>query len=119
MSARPLDRPTTGFRLGWWILFGIAVLSILNHAVLVFTIPEEAVLFVGWSGLSAYAALVLWRPYRNREPWAWYGTWVFIACFAVLLPLGAEIGLYYLVAAVLMAAAQLLTRASFFAIDRA
>lgn len=115
MTAPAIDRPTTAFRVGWWTLFGIAVLAILNHAMLIFVIPEEAVLFVGWTGLSAYAALVLLKPYRELQAWAWYGTWVFIVCLAVLQPLGAEIGLYYLVAAVIMAFAQLSTRGAFFA----
>jgi hypothetical protein len=115
MSKHVASPRSTAFRIGWWTLFVATVLAVVNHAVLIFSIPREAVLFVGWTGLSLLAAILLYIPYRSGEPWAWYSMWIFIACFAVLLPLGADIGLYYLVAAGVMAVGQLLTRHSIFA----
>lgn len=104
-------------KLGWWILIGIASLAVLNHAALIFAIPGEEVLFIGWTGLSLYSVFVLYFPYRKGERWAWYSTWILILSFAALVPFDAEIGLYYLVAAGLMTLGQFLTRESFITKD--
>jgi hypothetical protein len=86
----------------------------VNHAALIFALPGEEVLFIGWTGLSIFSAVVLYFPYRQGEKWAWFATWVFVATFTPLILFDAEIGLFYLVAAGLMALAQLLTRDAFF-----
>jgi hypothetical protein len=114
MSEAAITTRSTTHKVGWWILFGISVLAVLNHAALIFVIPGEEVLFIGWTALSLFSALVLYFPYRQGEKWAWYSTWIFVLSFAGLVPFDAEIGLYYLVAAGLMAFSQILTREAFF-----
>jgi hypothetical protein len=101
-------------KVAWWILFGISALAVVNHAVLIFFIPGEQVLFIGWTAFSLYSALVLYIPYRQGEKWAWYSTWILVVAFATMILFDAEIGLYYLVAAGLMAFGQLLNREMFF-----
>jgi hypothetical protein len=114
MSEAAIATRSTADKVGWWILFGISALAILNHAALIFVIPGEEVLFVGWTALSLYSALVLYIPYRQGEKWAWYSTWILILSFASMILFDAEIGIYYLVEAGLMALSQLMTRESFF-----
>lgn len=114
MSEAAITTRSTVHKVGWWILFGISALAVLNHAALIFVIPGEEVLFIGWTALSLYSVLVLYFPYRQGEKWAWYSTWILILSFASMIPFDADIGLYYLVAAGLMAFSQLLTRESFF-----
>ena len=87
----------------------ITVLSVVNHLALLFCIPGEETLFAGWTGMNVIAALMLYKAYRNGEHWSWWGMWVMIAAYASLVLFDAQVGLYYLVAAFLMAAAQLLT----------
>ena len=114
MTDAVVSSRSTTQRVGWWILFGISALAVLNHAVLIFVIPGEEVLFIGWTAFSLYSALVLYIPYRQGEKWAWYSTWILVVAFAAMILFDAEIGIFYLVAAGLMALAQLLTRETFF-----
>jgi hypothetical protein len=96
------------------MLFGISTLAVLNHVALIFVIPGEEVLFIGWTAFSLYSALVLYFPYRQGEKWAWYSTWILVVSFATTFLFDVDIGLYSLVAAGLMAFGQMLTRESFF-----
>lgn len=114
MSETAINTRSTGNKVGWWILFGISALAVLNHVALIFVFPGDEVLFIGWTAFSMYAALVLYFPYRQGEKWAWYSTWILVLSFAVMIIFDAEIGLFYLVAAGLMAYGQFLTRDSFF-----
>jgi hypothetical protein len=105
---------TTGYKVGWGILFGISALSILNHVSLAFVEPDEAVLFIGWTAFNLYSTLVLYLPYRAGAKWAWYATWIMIVTYALMILFDSQVGLFYLVAAGLMAVGQLLTRDAFF-----
>jgi hypothetical protein len=101
-------------KVGWGLLLVISALAILNHAALIFVIPGEEVLFIGWTAFNLYSTLVLYFPYRRGERWAWYSTWILPVSFAATMLFDAEIGVYYLIAAGLMALGQLLTRDLFF-----
>ncbi len=114
MTEAAISTRSTTQKAGWWILFGISALAVVNHAVLIFVIPGEQVLFIGWTAFSLYSALVLYIPYRQGEKWAWYSIWILVVAFATMILFDAEIGLYYIVAAGLMAFGQLLNRGSFF-----
>ena len=114
MTEAAISTRSTTQKVGWWILFGISALAVVNHAVLIFVIPGEEVLFIGWTAFSLYSALVLYFPYRQGEKWAWFSTWILVVVFASMILFDAEIGIYYLVAAGLMAFGQLLIRESFF-----
>ena len=114
MSETAINMRSTGNKIGWRILFGISALAVLNHAALIFAFPGDEVLFIGWTAFSMYAALVLYFPYRQGEKWAWYSTWILVVSFALMILFDSDIGIYYLVAAGLMAFGQLLTRQTFF-----
>lgn len=114
MTEATITARSTTIKFGWWLLFVISALAILNHAALIFVIPGEEVLFIGWTAFSLYATLVLYFPYRRGERWAWYSTWIMVVSYASSIFFDADIGLYYLIAAGLMALGQLLTRDSFF-----
>ncbi len=113
MTDAAISTRSTTQRIGWWILFVISALAVLNHAVLIFFIPGEEVLFIGWTAFSLYSALVLYIPYRQGEKWAWYSTWILVVAFAAMILFDAEVGLFYLVAAGVMAFGQLLNRELF------
>ncbi len=114
MTQAAITKSSTGSRVGWWLLMALAVLAVLNHASLIFVLPGEEVLFIGWTAFSLYAALVLYGPYRRGERWAWFSTWIMVLAFAAPILFDADIGLFYLGAAVLMALGQFLTRGWFF-----
>lgn len=118
MSEATLQTQSTGFKIGWWILFVISTLGALGHAALIFALPGEEVLFIGWAAFNLYSALVLYFPYRRGEKWAWYLTWATIIPFALVFLFDAEIGSMYLGMAGLMALGQLLARGAFFSGDR-
>lgn len=114
MSEATITTRSSTIKVGWWILLVISALTIINHAALIFVIPGEAVLFIGWTAFSLYSTLVLYFPYRRGERWAWYSTWIMVISYASMIVFDADIGLYYAIAAGLMAVGQLLTRDSFF-----
>lgn len=101
-------------KVGWGLLLVLSALALLNHAALIFVIPGEEVLFIGWTAFNLYSTLVLYFPYRRGERWAWFSTWILVVAFASTALFDAEIGIFYLVAAGLVAVGQLLTRDSFF-----
>jgi hypothetical protein len=39
MSTAVIATQSTAFRLGWWVLFGISVVSVLSYVVLIFVVP--------------------------------------------------------------------------------
>ena len=110
MQTRTQTDPSTAYKTGWWTLLILSVLSLINHVSLLFFIPGEEVLFLGWAGFNILSTAVIYIPYRRMEAWAWWATWGLILPYALTFVFGADIGLYYLVAAGIMAAAQLLTR---------
>lgn len=118
MSSNAVSARSTAFKAGWWVLFAISALGVVNHTALVFVMPGEEVLFIGWAAFNLYSTAVLLIPYRRGERWAWTSSWVLVASFAAVVAFDTQIGLFYAGAAVLMAAGQFLTRAAFFGSGR-
>lgn len=114
MSANTLSAKPGLFSVGWWILMAICALSAAGHLALLFAIPGEELLFLGWTVVSAYAAVVLAIPYRRGERWAWYTSWLIVLTFALVPLYSTEQGPIYLAVGVVMAVCQLLTRAYFY-----
>jgi hypothetical protein len=114
MEIASIKNRSRNFKVGWWILFGIATLSFVNHFLLVFFIPEEAVLFWGWAAFNAYAGIVLLFSYRKLEAWAWIFTWILAAPYAFMIIYDAEIGPYYFAASIAITIAQFLARLDFY-----
>jgi hypothetical protein len=106
------DRSTT-FRIGWLILLILSGLAAINHIVLTFVL-DEPVLFIGWAAYNLYAIAVLYFPFRRGERWAWFTSWLLVIGFASLILFDAEVGPFYLGAAVLFTIGLLLTRSAFF-----
>lgn len=115
MASQTAAPRSTTFTIGWIALLVISTLATLNHLLLIF-IFQERVLFLGWAAFNVYSTLVLALPFRRREPWAWYTSWVLVIGFAVLVLLdpAGEIGVWYVITAGVMALGLLLTRAAFF-----
>jgi hypothetical protein len=63
------------FKTGWLTLLIAAGLMTLNHVVLFFA-EDEPVLFAGFAAFTAYALVVIVVPFRQRERWAWFATWM-------------------------------------------
>lgn len=114
MSSNTITIQSTGFKAGWILLLIVSALSVLNHAVLTFVFQDQAVLFIGWTAFNLYSTLVLFFPFRRGEKWAWYASWILVIPYASLIFFDAEVGPYYLGAAVLMGVGLLLTRPAFF-----
>ena len=119
MASQTVATRSTTFTLGWIALLVISTLATLNHLFLMIFFQEDR-LFLGWAAFNAYSTLVLALPFRRREPWAWYTSWVLVIGFAVPLLLdptaagAGGIAVGYLIAAGVMAVGLLLTRAAFF-----
>jgi hypothetical protein len=114
MPASLVQTRTNGFKAGWWILMGLSVLSVVMHAGLLFALPDEELLFLGWAVFSLYSAVVLAIPYRRGEKWAWFVTWLMVFTFAIVNLFNSEFGVMYLVTAGLMAVGQMLARPAIF-----
>lgn len=103
----------TKFKIGWWILVISAILMALQHFSLMFFIPDEFVLFAGWTGFNLYVVAVLYIPFRNGEKWAWNATWIFPVFTASPASGDPTIGPYYAGIAVLCVVGLLLTKSVF------
>lgn len=115
MSTQALTTaPNLAFRISWLALLVMSVLAVVGHTALAFILTDETTLFIGWAAYAAYAALVVLIPYRRGERWAWYATWILVAGFASLIFFDAQVGLYYVVGAGVMAVCQLVTMGAFF-----
>ena len=117
MSTHTLAAHSTTFKIGWIALLAISALAARNHMILAFVMKDEATLFIGWAAFNLYSTLILYIPFRRGERWAWYASWILVIGFAVTIFFSAQIGIFYLGAAVLMAVALLLTRPAFFQKD--
>jgi hypothetical protein len=104
---------STGFKFGWWFLIVVTAMSVAGHALLPFFTTGEEMLFVGWTTMNLYALVVLLTAYKRGEAWGWWLTWLMPASYASPILFDAEVGPAYFGAAVLMAAAQLITRPAF------
>lgn len=115
MASQTAAPRSTTFTLGWIALLVISTLATLNHLLLILFQPER-LLFLGWAAFNVYSTLVLALPFRRREPWAWYTSWVLVIGFAVplLLDPAGGIAVGYAIVAGVIAVGLLLTRAAFF-----
>ncbi len=114
MSTQSLATRSTTFKVGWIALLAISALATLNHIILTFVVMDEATLFIGWAAFNLYSTIVLYIPFRREEKWAWYTSWILVIAFASTIFFSAQIGPFYLGAAVVMAVGLLLTRPVFF-----
>jgi hypothetical protein len=106
--------PNLAFKVSWLALLAMSVLAVVGHTALAFILTDETTLFIGWAAYAAYAALVILIPYRRGERWAWYATWLLVAGFASLIFFDAQVGVYYVVGAGVMAVCQFATFGTFF-----
>lgn len=109
-TVKPIQN--TRFKTGWLVLMVLSVLAAINHIILIFVL-DEPVLFIGWAAFNLYSTLVLYIPFRQGEKWSWYTSWILVVGFASMIMFDPEVGLYYLVVAVLMVLGLLLTRSAF------
>jgi hypothetical protein len=114
MSAVAIHTESTAFKIGWSVLTGISVLSVLSYVVLIFVAPGLVDSFIAWATFSLYSMVVLLMPYRRGERWAWYLTWALPIPSLVLSLNNPEAAPFYVTAAGLMVIGQLLTRSAFF-----
>jgi len=107
---------TALFKTGTIILLVAAALMTLNHVGLMLVL-DNRVLFMGYAAFNLYALLVVAVPFRRREKWAWYATWILPIGLAVSAALAADPNImpfYYAVAAACVLGL-LLTMRDFFA----
>lgn len=114
MSTQTTATRSTLFKIGWITLLVLSALATLNHIVLAFVMPDEVTLFVGWAGFNLYSTVVLLIPFRRREKWAWYATWILVVCFASAILFATDIGLMYSIVGGVMALAMLVTAPAIF-----
>ena len=102
------------FKIGWILLLVCAGLMALNHFVLIFAL-DEPTLFIGYTAFSFYSLAVLYIPFRQRERWAWYTTWILPIGLAAPAYTAPDIAIFYYSFAALCVAGLLLTMQEFFA----
>ena len=117
--AQPSRRaPGVLFRVGWWVLVVLTALLVANHALGLATFAtsdDERALFLIFLAFGVLSLVVLLIPYRRRERWSWWATWIPVGANAspfVLFPFD-EVVAFYVGVAVVMAAAQLMTLRAF------
>ena len=115
MSVAAIQTQSTAYKVGWWVLFGLSVLSVASYTGLIFVTPALVDSFVAWATFSLYSVFVLFIPYRRAERWAWYITWALPIPSVVLSLNNPNAAPYYLTAVGLMVIGQFLTRGAFFA----
>jgi hypothetical protein len=114
MSTQTKATDSAAFNIGWIVLIVISALATLNHIMLPLY-GDPLVLALGWTGYSLYAIVVIAIPFRRREKWAWYISWILVIGFAYpILIIRESYTVAYLIAAGLMAVCLLLTRPAFF-----
>jgi hypothetical protein len=107
------------FTIGRLMLVAAAGLMTANHIGLMVVLDDPA-LFLGYAAFNLYASVVIAIPFRRREQWAWYTTWLLpigLAGAAVLANDPNIAPFYYAVAAVCVVGL-LLTMRDVFAVDR-
>jgi hypothetical protein len=105
------------FKTGRVLLLAVAALMTLNHAVLIVAF-DEPVLFLGYAAFNLYALLVIAIPFRRRERWAWYTTWILPIGLAAPAVGDPNIALFYFAFAAICGLGLLLTMQEFFAKHR-
>ena len=101
------------YKAGWIVLLVVSGLMTLNHFLLIF-LENEPTLFIGWTAFTLYATLVVWIPFRRGEVWSWYSSWIVVITFASAIFFNAQVGRFYLGAAVIIGIGLLLTYSAFF-----
>ncbi len=97
------------FKIGWITLLVVAALMTIGHFGLMLVETEPGL--ASWTAFDLYALLVISIPFRRRQKWAWYGTWIlpiglaFVAAVATELNMRVPYGAF----AVLCALALLVT----------
>jgi hypothetical protein len=114
VSAMTIPRQSTASMVGWLVLLGISVLSVVSYVVLIFVVPDLVDSFIAWATFSLYSVAVLLIPYRRGERWSWYLTWALPVPSVVLSVNNSDAAPYYLTAVGLMVIGQILTRSAFF-----
>lgn len=113
MSTQSLKQTEFQYKIGYWILQLLSIATAINSLVRLFLEPVPEFV-VGWVAAGLFAAVVLFIPFRKGEPWAWYVTWILPVLLASVFIVGAQVGIYYLVMAIVAVFALLLTRSLFF-----
>jgi hypothetical protein len=113
MSVAAIQTPSKAYKLGWWVLFALSVLSVGRYTGLIFVTPALVDSFVAWATFSLYSVFVLFIPYRRAERWAWYITWALPIPSVVLSLNNPNAAPYYLTVVGLMVIVQFLTRGAF------
>lgn len=116
MSTLVTSRQDTRFKAGWMLLIVAAALMALNHFVLIFAL-DEPTLFIGYAAFNAYSLTVLYIPFRRREKWAWYATWILPVGLAAPAYTASDIAIMYYTVAAVCVAGLLLTMPYFFSAD--
>lgn len=117
MTEATATLPQSRFKAGWILLFVLAGLMTLNHAVLLFVLDEPA-LFAGYTVFNLYAMVVLAIPFRRRERWAWYTTWLLPLGLALPAAADGEIAIYYYGVAAVCVLGLLLTMSDFLGAEK-
>ena len=119
MAAAVTVSHTARFKTGRIILLVAAALMTLNHAVIIF-ILDNPVLFMGYTAFTLYALVVIAIPFRHREKWAWYATWILPIGLAAVAALSGDPNItpFYYGAAAACVLGLLLTMREFFAVER-
>lgn len=113
MSAQTIQQTDIQFKIGYWTLLLLAVATTINSFVRIFLEPDPEFV-IGWVAAGLFSTVILLIPFRKGERWAWYATWIFVALLAGVFILGAEVGVFYLAAAVIVALGLFLTRTPIF-----
>ena len=113
MLTQTIQQTDIQFKIGYWMLLLLAVATTVNSFVRMFLEPFPEFV-IGWIAAGLFSTVIILIPFRKGERWAWYATWIFVALLAGVFILGAEVGVFYLAAAVMVASGLLLTRASIF-----
>lgn len=106
------------FKTGWIVLLLSATLMTVNHFGLIFFL-NDPVLFLGWTTFNLYALLIIVIPFRRREQWAWYATWILPIGLAAGGFTAPDIAVFYYAVAAACVLGLLLTLRNVFAVDRA
>lgn len=112
MSTGTIQQADIQFKIGYWTLLLLSVATTINSFARIFLEPVPEFV-IGWVAAGLFTTVILLIPFRKGERWAWQTTWIFVALLTGVFILGAEVGAFYLAAAVIVALSLLLTRPAF------
>ena len=114
MSTATVQTQSTTYKIGWWLLLGLSVVSVLSYVALIFVFPKLVDSLIASATFYLYSVFVLLIPYRRGVKWAWYLTWVLLTPAVVLSVNDRDAVPWYLPVAGDVVIGQLLTRGAFF-----